>query len=97
MAQVPRVGRGQKRVYDPLELELEMVVYDHVGIRTQAWVLWKDSKWSELRIHLYSLIFFLILFIMSFVILGMNPGVPACQRSSIFELHPSPSTDLIII
>lgn len=63
MAQVPRVGRGQKRVYDPLELELEMVVYDHVGIRTQAWVLWKDSKWSELRIHLYSLIFFLVNFI----------------------------------
>lgn len=31
IAHVPRAGRGQKRVYDPLELELEMVVDHCVG------------------------------------------------------------------
>lgn len=33
------VYRDQKRLFDPLELELHIVVSSHVGARNQRWVL----------------------------------------------------------
>ena len=35
---------GQKRVLDPLELELQMVVSHHVGARNQTQVLCKQEQ-----------------------------------------------------
>ena len=35
---------GQKRASDPLELELQMVVSHHVGVRNCTWVLCKSRK-----------------------------------------------------
>lgn len=35
--------QGTEEVLGPLELELWMVVRDHVGARDQAWTLWKNS------------------------------------------------------
>ena len=42
-AHIPGVCRGWKRVLDPLQLELQMVVSCHVGAENQTWVLWKSS------------------------------------------------------
>ena len=36
----------EKRVLDPLELELQMVVNHHVGAGNVTWVLSKSSKFS---------------------------------------------------
>jgi hypothetical protein len=36
----------QERVLDPLELELQIVVSYHVGIRNQTWVPCKSLKFS---------------------------------------------------
>lgn len=40
----PGVLRGQKRVLDALELELETVVGHHVNVRNQTWLLYKSNK-----------------------------------------------------
>ena len=37
---------GQKRVLDPLELELQMVMNQHVGARNQTQVLIRTNKSS---------------------------------------------------
>lgn len=34
---VPGVPRSQKRTYDPVELELKMVLNLHVGVGKQTW------------------------------------------------------------
>lgn len=39
---------GQKRVSDPLQLALQMVVSGHVGALNHTWVLWKSSPWYPL-------------------------------------------------
>jgi hypothetical protein len=38
--------RQQKRAFDFLELELEVIVYHHVCTENQTWVLCKSSKCS---------------------------------------------------
>lgn len=35
---------GQEVVPDPLELELPMAVWFHVGVENEDWVLWKSSQ-----------------------------------------------------
>ena len=37
---------SQKRVLDPLELELDMFASHHMGDRNQTWVLCKSSECS---------------------------------------------------
>ena len=43
---MPTACRGQKRVSDPLELDLRPVVNYHVGAGNQIQVLCKNSKCS---------------------------------------------------
>ena len=38
--------RGQKKAWDSLELELQMLVSCHVGAGNQTWILWKNSQCS---------------------------------------------------
>lgn len=38
------VYRGWKRVSGCLQLELQLVVNDHVGATTQTWLPWKSSQ-----------------------------------------------------
>lgn len=45
----PSAHSGQKRVLDPLELELRMAVSHHVGSGNWTWVLCKSIKCSWLR------------------------------------------------
>jgi hypothetical protein len=49
--------RGQKRALDPLDLDLQMVVSQHVGAAHTPWVLWKGSQCSESLRHLSSVHF----------------------------------------
>lgn len=49
---VPAVHRGQERVLDPLELELQMVVSQYVGAENQNCVLWKNSQCFSLLSYL---------------------------------------------
>jgi hypothetical protein len=42
---------GLKRALGPLELELQVVVSQHVGVEHQTQVLWKSSHWSQLTIE----------------------------------------------
>ena len=42
----------QKRVSDPLELGLKMVVSHYVGAGNPTWVFWKSSQHSCLLSHL---------------------------------------------
>ena len=44
--------RGQKRALDPLDLDLQMVVSQHVGAAHTPWVLWKGSQSSVSLNHL---------------------------------------------
>lgn len=46
--------KGQKRVLETLELELQMVVSCHVPVGKQMWVLWKSSQCFSLLCHLFS-------------------------------------------
>jgi hypothetical protein len=46
--------RGQNKVSDILELELQMVVSHHVGAEAQTQVLYKSNKCSKLLSHLSS-------------------------------------------
>jgi hypothetical protein len=43
---VPDACGGQKRMPNPLELELQVVVSHHVGAGNQIWVPWNCSKYS---------------------------------------------------
>lgn len=45
---------GWKRAWDPLKLELQMVMSHCVGARNWIWVPYRSSKCSELLAHLYS-------------------------------------------
>lgn len=49
---MPGAFRGQKRVSDPLRLELQMVVSCHMDSGNWAWVLCKSSQCSKLLGHL---------------------------------------------
>jgi hypothetical protein len=40
---VPGAQRGQKMESDPLGVELQTIVSNHMGDRTQTWVLWEYS------------------------------------------------------
>lgn len=44
---VPGVHNGQKRVLDPSELEIQMIVSHHVGAENQIQVLCKRSNYSQ--------------------------------------------------
>lgn len=53
---VPGAQEGQKRVSDPLELDLQKVVNHHVSAGKQTWVLWKSSAlnyWANLFLKIY--------------------------------------------
>jgi hypothetical protein len=45
---VPGVQRGQKRAWDPLELELQMALSCHVGSGNWTWVPWESSQCSAI-------------------------------------------------
>lgn len=47
----PCAHRGQKRVPDPLQLQLWMAVGYHVHAGNRTWVLWKSSKCSSPPSH----------------------------------------------
>lgn len=44
---VPGAHKGQKRVLDPSELELQMIVSHHVGDENQFQVLCRHSNYSQ--------------------------------------------------
>lgn len=44
---VSKAQGGQKRASSPLELELQMVVSDHVGAGNRTSIFCKSSKYSE--------------------------------------------------
>lgn len=41
-------GGGQKKMLDPMGLELQMAVNLRVSVRNQTWVLWNSGKSSLL-------------------------------------------------
>jgi hypothetical protein len=56
---VPGAQRGQKKVSDALELELQVVVSYYVDSGNQTWVFCKDKRCFSLLIHLSSTYLFL--------------------------------------
>ena len=52
-------GRGQKRLLESLELELQVAVSHYVGAGNGTRVLWKSSECSSLLRHLSSPSFFI--------------------------------------
>ena len=48
---MPGAHRGQKRVLDSLELELQMVVSCLPSARDQNWVVWKSNKTAQLSLQ----------------------------------------------
>jgi hypothetical protein len=39
-------SRSQKNLPYPLELELQIIVNNYVGVGNQIWILWKSSQCS---------------------------------------------------